>query len=514
MPGLDKKILDTIDPARVNERVMIDLRTDFILAPHYNAIFVNAGEEVWARVQELLRSGNYQPGMPHTISVPKERGFTRPGSILSPLDRFVYQALIDAVSPQIEQQLDRSRAFSHVLAHKNRGMFEPAHESWEKFQEKIAGLCETAGFIVKADIANYFDRIPQHHLINLMSAAKCAPEVVNLMEEMLLAFQERDSFGIIQGVFPSDVLGNFFLSDFDAYCDLHEIPSARYVDDIYLHFKTEIGAKKGLIELIERLRQNGLHLNEYKSGIRTTKEIIREETEVDELFQAAREEVRDDLVEDITSGYGFTAEWELEELEDPEEEDIQLAATERLHGAIDKYPDQSDKIEKFCLPLLRAAGSDSAVDSVLSGLIAKPHLTRLHHAYLSRFVVDNTDLVNSLELIAQADELVSDFQKMYILGSLFKAKAISKDTLNTALKWLSNPRIAEETRAMAAVFSAKHGNANQKRAVRLAYEREPSAYVRGAILYASRYLPAAEKKTCKKAWGAHSIVNSLIAQAM
>lgn len=514
MPGLDRKILDTIDPVRVNDRVKIDLRTDFILAPHYNAIFVNAGQEVWARVQELLRSGNYQPELPHTISVPKERGFTRPGSILSPLDRFIYQALIDNASPALEQQLDRTRTFSHVLVQDNGGMFEPAHESWETFQGKIAELCETDGYIVKADIANYFERIPQHHLINLMSAAKCAPEVVNLMEEMLLAFQERDSFGIVQGVFPSDVLGNFFLSDFDAYCDLHGIPSARYVDDIYLHFATEVEAKKGLIELIERLRQNGLHLNEYKSGIRTSHEVFREETEVDELFDEAREEVRDELVGGVTSGYGFTAEWELDELDEPEEADIQLAATERLYGAIEQYPEQSDKIEKFCLPLLRAAGSDSAVDAVLRGLISKPYLTRLHHAYLSRFVGENLELVKSLEELAQGPELVTDYQRMYILGALFNGRNITRNTVNMAQHWLENPRIAKEARAMAAIFSAKHGNPNQKRAVRLAYENEPSAYVRGAILYASRYFPVAEKKTCKKAWGAHNIVNSLIAQAM
>lgn len=286
------------------------------------------------------------------------------------------------------------------------------------------------------------------------------------------------------------------------------------MDDIYLHFTTEVEAKKGLIELIERLRQNGLHLNEYKSGIRTTHEVIREETEIDELFQAAREEVRDELVEGITSGYGFTAEWELEEREEPEEEDIQLAATERLYSAIDDYPEQSDKIEKFCLPLLRAAGSDFAVGAVLGGLVVKPHLTRLHHAYLSRFVGENAQLVNSLESIVQSPELVTDFQKMYILGALFNGKDIKRSTVNVVLQWLENPRIAKEARAMAAVFSAKHGNPNQKRAVRLAYENEPSAYVRGAILYASRYLPPAEKKTCKKAWGGHNIVNSLIAQAM
>lgn len=88
----------------------------------------------------------------------------------------------------------------------------------------MASLCASEGYIVvKADIANYFERIPQHHLVNLMSAARCPPEVVNLLEEMLLAFKGRNSFGILQGMFPSDVLGNFFLSEFDGYCDIHMV---------------------------------------------------------------------------------------------------------------------------------------------------------------------------------------------------------------------------------------------------------------------------------------------------
>jgi hypothetical protein len=512
MPGLDKKILDLIEPAKVMERVKIDIRTDFILAPHYNAIFIKAGAELWARVYEQLKSGHYQPDLPHTLSVPKERGFTRPGSIPSPPDRLVYQALIDIASPALEAQLDRHRTFSHVLSDDPGSMFEPAHESWTRFQAKMASLCSSEGHIVKADIANYFERIPQHHLVNLMSAAKCQPEVVNLLEEILLAFRERDSFGIIQGVFPSDILGNFFLSEFDGYCDLHEIPSARYVDDMYLYFESEVDAQRGLIRLIEQLRRDGLHLNEYKSGIRTTREVLREETGVDVLFEEAREEVREELTEYTASGYGFTAEWEWEE--PANEEEVALAATERLYSAIESYPDQSDKIERFCLPLLRAAGSNSAVDLVLKHLLEKPYLTSYYHAYLIRFVPSNMEIVNALESVMQSRHLVLDYQRMYLLGSLFAAETVKATTVKAALQWLENKGFAEQTRAMAAIFVAKHGSPTQKRTVRLAYESEPSAFVRSAILYASRYFTAPERKTCKKAWGAHNLVNTLIAQVI
>lgn len=218
MPGLDQKLIAQIDHTRVLEHIKTDIRSDFILAPHYNAIFVNAGDALWTRLRDLLKAGTYNPELPLCMSVPKERWFTRPGSILQPFDRFLYQALADNVAPILEAQLDRTRSFSQILSQKEGVLFEPAHESWEKFQDKVSKICKQGHYIVKADISNYFERIPQHHLINLMTAAGCPGEVVNMLEEMLLSFQERDSSGIVQGVYPSDLLGNFFLSDFDAYC--------------------------------------------------------------------------------------------------------------------------------------------------------------------------------------------------------------------------------------------------------------------------------------------------------
>ena len=39
MPGLDRRIIAQIDHESVIAHVKADIRSDFILAPHYNAIF-------------------------------------------------------------------------------------------------------------------------------------------------------------------------------------------------------------------------------------------------------------------------------------------------------------------------------------------------------------------------------------------------------------------------------------------------------------------------------------------
>ena len=519
MPGLDRRVIAQIDHEGVIAHVKADIRSDFILAPHYNAIFNKAGDDLWEQLSQQLRAGTYQPDLPITMSVPKERFFTRPGSILRPADRIMYQALVDHVMDRLEEGLDRTRSFSHVPSDEDEQMFEPNHESWERFQARVAEICDRSEFILKADISNYFERLPQHHLVNLMAAGGCAPEVVRLLEEMMLAFRERNSFGIVQGVYPSDALGNFFLSDFDAYCELADILSARYVDDIYIGFPSEAEARKGLANLIETLRKDGLHLNEYKSKIMPADEVIQEETVIDRLFDEIREEIEDDETYERASPYGFEVEWEdYEDNEDEdddeeEEDDLENAALERLMKNIGDYPNQEDQIEKFCLPILRSAQSDSAVDHVLENLKEKPHQTRLYFSYISTFVRTDQDVVDALEELV-ADDTVSDYQRMFLLAALLRARAVTRATVNTSLQWLQNRTVAKETRAMAAIFAAKHGAPQQKRTVRTSYEDEPSDYVRSAILFSSKYLTVVEKNTCKRAWGGHNAINTLIAQTI
>lgn len=517
MSGLDSKIISSIQHESVIAHVKMDTRSDFIFAPHYDAVFTHASEHLWDQLKRQLDAGTYQPDLPITISVPKERFFTRPGSILHPLDRFAYQALVDCIMETLEDNLDRERTFSHIPSGQTGQMFESNHISWGRFQGKVAEICKENEFAIKADISNYFERLPQHHLANLMATAGCAPEVVHLLEEMMLAFRERNSFGIIQGVYPSDALGNFFLSHFDAHCELTDIPSARYVDDIYMGFESEAAARQGLADVIETLRKDGLHLNEYKSQIIAAGDVIQEETIIDRLFDEIREETKDNESYYRASPYGFGAGWvedgEDGTIEEDDLQDLENAAVERLIENINDHPDHEDKIEKFCLPVLRSAASESAIEYVLDKIPLKAHQTRLYFSYISHFVSTDQNVVAELEELVD-DETMSDYQKMFLLAALLRAQEVKRKTVKTILKWLQNPRVVQETRAVAAIFVAKHGVAQQKRAVRTSYASEQSDYVRSAILYSARYWSSVERGVCKRAWGNHSPINMLIAKAI
>jgi len=56
MPGLDRTVLDTIDPELALRRIRRDTLSDFIIAPHDNVILLRAGDELWASAQKCGRT--------------------------------------------------------------------------------------------------------------------------------------------------------------------------------------------------------------------------------------------------------------------------------------------------------------------------------------------------------------------------------------------------------------------------------------------------------------------------
>lgn len=510
MPGLDRAVIESIDWQKANRNILLDTRSDFILSPHYDLIFNNSSATLIEKAVQDLRSGNYQPRLPITLSVPKSNYLTRPGSILEPLDRLVHQALIEAALPKIEENMDRTRTFSHVPNGEN-ALFVPSHEGWEAFQGKVRLLFDQSNYILKADIANYFETLPQHSVINLLSSSGVQREVVTLLEEQLLSFQGRSSAGIIQGIYPSDVLGNFYLSDFDADCEMRQLPSARYVDDIFVGFAEQADARRELVRLNARMRGNGLFFNPSKTSIVTQDHARQEEGELERLFDDARNEIYDHIDQLSNSGYGFQGNWLLEG--ENKTERINVAATKNLLFQ-ETRESQREKIERFCLPILRGANDDSAVDLVLHSFDDRPQLTRLYASYLTHFSRDSVEIASRVVGLMIEDRFFCDYQRMYMIASILNRETNDINAVRKCQQWMENAQIGAETRALAAIFVAKFGGPQQKMAVRLRYDNEPSEYVRAAILFASQFFSTAEKRTATRAWGGHTVINALVAEAM
>ncbi len=523
MTGLDKKIIDQIDYKITLKRVITDMRNDFIYSPHYFYLFQNHGQEIWEELSRLLKSGRFSPFLPQYINVPKSSGLIRHGSILEPLDRLLYQALIDYIAPIVEKNIDRNSVFSNVLLKNDPDgkMFEPVNETYQKFKESIKSCCDNPSnkFVIKTDIASYFDTIYQHNIINSLRSIGCISEITNLLEDLLLSFRERNSHGILQGMFPSDLLGNFYLHGFDFQLALERVKSIRYVDDIYIFADSKVECLKILSDICTRLRKDGLFLNESKTKIGTTNDIRYEETELDCLLSNVREKLSEI---GWTTSYGFEDEFNDEEYYNEEEEEIEnqvfssefnLSDVESLYLKHDQAKYQHDQIVKFCLPILAKGKSTIAVDDALRKIIEEPHLTRAYCIYLALISSEIQDLYKKIsELAKNRNEIIYDWQYLWIYSSLFSLENIESYVVNFAIKDLKNKSISEAIRAISACLIGKHGITQQRNILKNEYSSEPSNYVKSAILHSSHYFPSSEGRACRRAWGGHSFINSLIAR--
>ncbi len=518
MRGMDSNLVDSFDYDLAVGHVRTDVLTDFIIAPQYSAVFTFVADELIDTVKRMLRNAEYSSGILLRIDIPKATGLSRPGAILTPIDRVVYQLLADAIGPLIESQLDRTRVFSYVFLEEDSEfhMFKSHDECWRDMQDALQAKCQDTDFpiVLKTDIAAYFERIYQHNLINLLRSSGCDSRIANFLEDELLEFTNRNSHGILQGMFPSDLLGNFYLASLDSYLRIREIPSIRFVDDLYLFFPNKLNAQKGLIELCRILRSEGLNLNESKTRIDNAENLIEEETEIDRLFMLAKQEICDtDLPILIESQYGFQTAWVPGDVV-LEPVQIELQAVEDLYteGIADER--KSEKVERFCLPYLAQVQNTVAIEMSLDNITARPHLSKVYCNYLMNLIKDNTEISAGLESIISGQDIPYDWSLIWPIVVLTEADTVSNIIVDKAIQIVQDTNRIESLRSTAVFLAAKHGTAAQRRILKNRYESEPSSFVREAILFASKYFPTDERNSCIRAWGSHSVTNLLIAQAV
>ncbi|MGY3494395.1 reverse transcriptase domain-containing protein [Bradyrhizobium sp. USDA 4502] len=534
--GLDGAAMSKIDWKLALARVTHDLRSDFIYAPHIGFIYAKAGEELIQEVQGALASGKYSPGVPITIEVPKsfrirvavkpERlgpSFSRPGSILLPHDRLLYQALADQAAPIVAQKTDHSRSFSHQLASpESVSMFLATRTCWNALQTALLkhSRAEEVKYILKIDVANYFGSMNLHTLINVLNDSGYVGELSGRLEAVLTCYtSQRSSRGILQGMFPSDLFGNFYMEPIDRFLKEYGVRAARYVDDIYVFLDSVEAADRLLGQLIAKLRYYDLVLNEAKCMIIPKRQLHTEEPDLQALFDDAVEEIRDQMSdEDFDADYGFQSEWEDgddddddDQTEDDDEDDLDLKATKLLFNSIGKYLGQEENIERFCLPLFAKAESDYALQHVLESFKKRPSMAQIYASYVAKFL-RSTNVLDAL-LALLVDIELSDWQKMWILAALSQAEKHRDASVKIALDILQDPSRHETLRAVAAIFVGRFGDHSRRHALLGVYTAS-SSYMQSAIYFSSRKWPKAERLTAKNNWGSHGDLNRLLTLAM
>ena len=300
MTGLDQGLKEELLKDRALGRVRSDINSDFIFSPHYKLVFDRMGDELWDNLMTSLRNGTYSPGALVISEVPKPSGLTRPGALPEPLDRLLFQALADYMAPILDPELDGNRVYSYHIRDPDPSfsMFERRAEGYQNLRHAInTWVTDQAGtHVITTDITSCYSRINHHSLENLLTSSGVPDGIVRILVKTILeSWSGRFSYGIPQGLFPSDLIGNYYLTSLDTFFEVSGFPFVRYVDDIYALHPDEHSAKASLSPLCRYLRELGLDLNESKTRILEVGELDREETELDRLFEEAREEVYGEL---------------------------------------------------------------------------------------------------------------------------------------------------------------------------------------------------------------------------
>ena len=170
--GMDPAALAKIDWPLALKRIMHDMRTDFIYAPHLHFICAKAGGELAAGLVSELKAGAFSPGVPITVEVPKPfrirvaaktkrlgPNFSRPGIFFCQKTGCCIKhspTKLRRSSKRTPTMIDPSATSSRQP--ETPPMFLPTRTCWSALQKRLAELSknEALQYILKVDVANFF----------------------------------------------------------------------------------------------------------------------------------------------------------------------------------------------------------------------------------------------------------------------------------------------------------------------------------------------------------------------
>ena len=140
---------------------------------------------------------------------------------------------------------------------------------YDKFRAKSHELSTSGLHSVKVvtDISNFYDRLNLHRLESALTDIGCCPVSVKAINEILMHWANRNSYGIPVGCDASRLLSEAMLIGVDNQLIEHKVPFVRYVDDYRMFASSYMEAHSYLNILINALDREGLFINSDKTKI-------------------------------------------------------------------------------------------------------------------------------------------------------------------------------------------------------------------------------------------------------
>lgn len=338
---------------------------------------------------EKLDLDTYEPFKLTKVFAPKNRANIRVVHLLHPQDLIIYTALVLIAKNDIEQSRIPVRAkkvFSYRVDTRSDKTLYEVKSSHEKYRNQLEVKSEAPAtkYVAMADIADFFPRVYQHRLENVIESIAKSQRVRDvarvLIKKLVSNLMGRNSYGIPVGPYASRILAEAILIDVDSTLQSKSVSFVRWVDDYNIFCSSEYEAQSVLFHLGEWLYTNhGLTLQTAKTKILP---IARFKQEILLKHDAALTD-RDSVV-NILRDFRFGYEDAADE-EEPTEEEIEVIL-QLFHG-IDLQAMLEDSLSDTTLV------DYEAVVYVLTKIPRIPGLDEDLKRKVLELVIDNAELL-------------------------------------------------------------------------------------------------------------------------
>lgn len=281
-------------------------------------------KEIIKNIVESVKKNNFEvlkiSKIGHVLVPKKSLCDYRKCAWIDVIDEIKYLTLALLIAKDIEIARDNKsnrRVFSYRLKMKgNNGYIFDTDYNYTSFRNRITekSKMKTKRVVVECDISNFYDRLNLHRLEStLLSIERIDKDVINLLNELLLFWSNRDSYGLPVGSNASRILAEAALIEVDNYLISKNIDFCRFVDDYRIFAKNAQEAHRNLAILVERLNKEGLFLNSSKTNI---KELVKSDCK--EVEKKEKKSFNIEMFNKIIRGYSGLIPLKFRELSETE----------------------------------------------------------------------------------------------------------------------------------------------------------------------------------------------------
>lgn len=257
--------------------------TDIFPFPIENALFYDNPEKIKKELEDIDKTYttwlSKYPVDAMKTSVPVGYTGYRWATLIDPLWNSYLLAEVLKITEKIEEKrvpVSKDAVFSYrIKLDEVSGKIFNSDINWRLFYKKAIEISEKFNYVVKFDIADFYNRVYHHRLENALQRTGAEKDIINRIIQIIQDISNNVSYGLPIGGNASRILAEVVLNSMDQMMISKKIKFCRFVDDYIIFANSKEDAYKKLNWCAEYLLRNeGLGLQKSKTQILTQTEFI------------------------------------------------------------------------------------------------------------------------------------------------------------------------------------------------------------------------------------------------